>query len=421
MAHKMIEQMQEPLGRRIRKKILSFIFFPHKVASRYKNYHSMLRIMGDKEFKFDYAIARVNQNNRLINLFIRMPLAVGILLSGFFVYSKLDQLKSEFKQIPKSYKINITKETIKKPRTILVQKRKVDFSAMYFMLIPFCTGSILCLFGAYFLSLNDVFEMERKIRKQLVLNKYLDEDGEPWNFAWTPYGVMFLGYNCDPYVIKHNMRFWNSINFKPDEPKISTQDPTVFMFTAAYELPRKIALHLIPLIEGREPLHKASSESKPEPLIDFGDIEADIDPSTNEENEVILASPDEDLDEEIELLNEEPGENATEQTQAENKSSVDTKPKYLISSSIMNHAFADIKNFLSRVVVKNAKKPHVSTPLRVKVKVNMTPEGRLIMPKPKRKVHRKTSGDKNGFNPAFSLSSLKTVDENISTEDETKD
>jgi len=44
--------------------------------------------------------------------------------------------------------------------------------------------------------------------------------------------------------VHKNIRFWNSINFTPDDPKQSQKDANVFYVKKAYDLPKQITLNL---------------------------------------------------------------------------------------------------------------------------------------------------------------------------------
>lgn len=237
----------ESLGKRIRKYLVSILFFPAVVTKRYKSYHVGLYTMIDV-FGFKYAANIVKLNIKRINLFIRLPLAIGILFSTFLIITKFDAISSEVKGLKKIYRVEINKATLPHP-SMWVRRTNYRLDNHAWVLLPILGGYIFCLVGSALLSLNPSFNEEKKISRVLAIHRYVDDEGEPWQVSWTPYGIIFFGYNCDPNTVKANVKFWNTLNFQPDDPKIHESDSSIFMFKRSYELPSKIPLNLLPLIK----------------------------------------------------------------------------------------------------------------------------------------------------------------------------
>lgn len=186
-------------------------------------------------------------NTKFVNIFIHTPLAMAlgcVAVVGFLqmgAYSKFTEKILDFPRLAIS-KPAAAKIVIKRYfHEIAVASRDVRFKPMLYSV-----GScyLLCFVGAAMLGMNVSFKQERKIREALITNKYVDFDGHPWLALWTPEVIIFHTYQCDGNAFTHNVRFWNTINFKPDAAIGFSHDSNKIMVGLGYTLPALIDFRL---------------------------------------------------------------------------------------------------------------------------------------------------------------------------------
>lgn len=233
-------------------------------------------------FKDDYAEFLWKRNVKHINSMIRGPLALGIFISSLLFYLNFDQIRNDFKKSKNPFEFQIKKNFKTPSKWIKSNFSNIKVNKMIF--IPGIFGYLVSFGGAVYLSLNAGLKKDKEIKIALAQNKYVNADGEPWDLVWTPLGILFYGYNCDPALVQKNTRFWNSINFTPDDPKQSPKDANVFYIKKAYDLPKLITLNFAPIINLEKQEQKAKMiDTNPDPNI----AEIDLKTLDIEESEVI--------------------------------------------------------------------------------------------------------------------------------------
>lgn len=252
---------EERFGRKLKKALKDLIFFPRIVSKKYARYNIGLREMASS-FSEKGAEIVWAQNVKRVNLFIRIPLAIGFMSGILLWYVNWSELAHQLKISKLPVEISLVKNRKTPSKWIQYRPDKVKISYWYF--VPFVFGYATSLAGSFLLSLNRAFTEEKTIQQACLSQRYLFEDGTPWDVVWTPYGILFYAYNCDPNAVQKNVRFWNSINFKPDDPKISPRDANVFYIRKAYDLPDSIILNIAPLIKAKQASMKQESKAAEE-------------------------------------------------------------------------------------------------------------------------------------------------------------
>lgn len=261
---------EESPARKLKKALIDLIFFPRLVSKKYARYNIGLREMiasfGDKTAETVWT-----QNVKRVNFFIRLPIAIGFLSGALLWYANAKEIKNQWKQTKNPVTISLIKNKRTPAKWVQFYPEKVKVNLIYFS--PFFVGYIFSMAGSVFLSLNPAFKAEKTIKQALITQKYLLDSGEPWDVVWTPYGILFYVYNCDPNVLQKNVRFWNSINFKPDDPKVSPKDANVVLIKKAYDLPDSIMLNVMPLIKNKQKPAEETVEEVVRSAADLGEPE----------------------------------------------------------------------------------------------------------------------------------------------------
>jgi hypothetical protein len=236
----------DPLLTIFRKFLVRILVYPYTIIKKYNNYNIRLGDMAnllkeqDKEEIVQEEIGDLRKTNgKLIMTFIYFPILVGFICSSLSINSHSFEYKN--------YWGKITKPTID---VGIVDKVKTKFSQAKIIItecpykkndgIFILYGYLVALLGARFLSMNPVFKEED--HKSTVFGSlgYVDAEGEPWQITWTPDAIMIICFNCDPYLLCDNSRFWSSINFPPSLPTVSKETMNKFIVTRAYELSPKM-------------------------------------------------------------------------------------------------------------------------------------------------------------------------------------
>jgi len=232
------------------KALFDILGFPSRVARRYGIYNQKIKEMNQaiKNKKLDELMSR---NYFLINFFIRIPLLVGLLISGFLMYKESDRYTPYLKQaVSPIFSISIDEISFKNLKPIINKAWKPTINRLKFIYekSPFSFkelkfvifGFIASFIGAMFLSKNPMFQIEDKIKGLLTAQRYVDENGKPWEFTWTPFAIYFHAYNTDVLKFVKNTRFWNTINFNPSDPVYVGGDMNRFVVSKRYELPNSL-------------------------------------------------------------------------------------------------------------------------------------------------------------------------------------
>ena len=221
-------------------KAFSFFSFPHKIARKYQRYNKEIGEMYH-EIR-DQNLSRLRARNaKLLNLFIYLPIFVGIMASAISVYSH----KEDFSLYRKKITTTIYAKDFSTKAKVVVKRihyaiTETPFKKMdYFFIL---SGYFLAFIGASFLSLNPAFAQEFIIREKFRALKLLDANGDPWKLTWTPDALMITSFNNDPIALKGSGKFWSTINFPPSNPKIFKNDMNKFIVYRKYELPASVVI-----------------------------------------------------------------------------------------------------------------------------------------------------------------------------------
>lgn len=228
------------------KKIFNLIFFllkyPRGMAKKYMAYNGaigeILLETGDPSID---ALRR--RNNKLVNIFIHMPFFVGLMISLASLYIHRD-----------SFDFYITKLMYPVNAPGFFSSLSLYIKKIYFMVtaipivqsdyLPFVIGYGLSILGAFILSFNPVFKEQDRIIHIFSTLGNIDSEGKPWKVTWTPNAIMIEAFNCDPYALCNNNRFWSSVNFPPTAPKVNRMNMNKFIVQRKYELPNELVFEL---------------------------------------------------------------------------------------------------------------------------------------------------------------------------------
>ena len=231
--------------------IKTFLLYPRRIFLQYKAYNGgigeMIFQLSKKMQNIRYLKAHRARNSKLINIYILLPIFLGLVFSVFFVYQKRDNFDNYLVYLSKpigetKYRSggirNYTK-FYREKAIYAVNKSPLSKEAFY----PFLMGYLACFLGAFILSKNPSFKKEEEIKKILQVLKHVDIEGRPWKVLWTPEAIMIETFGKDPYefcVSKQGKNFWNAINFKPSEPIIFNNNINKFVVQRRYELPSEL-------------------------------------------------------------------------------------------------------------------------------------------------------------------------------------
>lgn len=249
--------LKQSWTRRIRGFLIDLLIFPRTVSKKYSRYNIGLAEMSSV-FSNHTAAAIRSRNIKYVNLLIRLPLVLGILFFGIVLYFEFDQLKYDLKRSSSPIELRIRKNFLKPSRWVSISPEKVRLRPK--AAIPFVLGIIISYSGAFFLSFNPAFRKQKEIQRLFSINRWVDEDGLPWDVIWTPGAILIYGFNTHYETVKQRTSFWNTINFSPDNPSVHPQDANVAYFRAAYKLPKFIGLEILPILKAK----KQASETEPE-------------------------------------------------------------------------------------------------------------------------------------------------------------
>lgn len=227
-----------PLHKKILRLIFKLLKYPRQITKRYMGYNGAIG-----EILLETADPSIDQlrrrNNKLVNIFIHMPFFLGILISVLSIYFHKDDfniyLDKAFNPINSFGFFNTLGAYLTRLRHILfnIPLNQYDY-------YPFLLGYLGSIIGAWILSLNPVFKEQEKITHIFSTLGYIDSEGKPWKVTWTPNAVMIEAFNCDPYALCNNTRFWSSVNFPPTAPKVNRTNMNKFIVQRKYELPAEL-------------------------------------------------------------------------------------------------------------------------------------------------------------------------------------
>jgi uncharacterized protein with PQ loop repeat len=183
-----------------------------------------------------------SKNNQNVNLFIYAPMFFGILLNVFVFISSGD-LGVQRKYVIYYHRMTLPIKgdtTIRKGINIITRIVKgtihnpISLGDFKF----FIWGYSLSILGAVFLKLNPIFAENNRISDVLKNMKKVDQEGYPWKVLWTPNFIMFEAYGCEPNEFYKDHKFWNTINFHPDQPIPNVgENRNKFIVPKQYKLP----------------------------------------------------------------------------------------------------------------------------------------------------------------------------------------
>lgn len=223
------------------KLIFSFFIYPFKVAKRYKRYNGAISAIFN-EIRNNTSLSRLRtRNSALINFGIYLPIFLAFFVSFIFIYSHKRDYSKYYKTISRpiySKDIKSKAATVLKRIKFAYYKNPVNKADYVFFFVLYS----ISILNSSVLALNPAFEKEDEIREVLRSFNFLNQDGEPWKVVWTPEVIMFDTFGQDPTALVHNKKFWTSINFSPDNPKIFKSDMMKFCVQKRYSLPNIVTI-----------------------------------------------------------------------------------------------------------------------------------------------------------------------------------
>lgn len=231
-----------PLYKRMLRLVFKLLQYPRRIVKKYMAYNGAIgEILMETG---DPSIDRLRRrNNKLVNIFIHAPLFLGLLISLISLYLHKDDfsqyLQTVFSPAVSKGFFSTLGLYIKKIKYILtaIPVRELDY-------LPFFYGYALSIIGAWILSLNPVFKEQDKITHIFSTLGYIDSEGNPWKVTWTPNAIMIESFNCDPFALCNNNRFWSSVNFPPTAPKVNRTNMNKFIVQRKYELPSELIFEI---------------------------------------------------------------------------------------------------------------------------------------------------------------------------------
>lgn len=186
-----------------------------------------------------------SKNMQNVNLFIYLPMFVGVILNVFvFLSSGEDGVQRKYVVYYNRMTLPIKGDTtIRKGMNTISRIIKgtihnpIAISDFKF----FIYGYLVSIVGAVILKLNPIFAENNRISEVLKNMKKVDQDGYPWKVLWTPNFIMFEAYGCNPSEFYNDHKFWNTINFHPDQPIPNVgENRNKFIVPKQYKLPDSI-------------------------------------------------------------------------------------------------------------------------------------------------------------------------------------
>jgi hypothetical protein len=238
------------IQKRLMRVILALFFFPFKVRKRYLRYNAVLWEAEQENKATEGRLQDYRKNNiKLLNMFIHTPLALCAVIVLAMIFFEIDG----FAQVAHRMSV-LPKIVITKPKVTQLNVRKYFKDVRYaakdinfrYGLLGFGACYGFCFAGAIILSMSPAWKEERSIKDALTSNRCLDLNGDPWKVTWTPDVIIFHTYQCDPDSFVGNSKFWNTINFKPDNPVQFKNDANKIIVARAYALPFIISFEIKP-------------------------------------------------------------------------------------------------------------------------------------------------------------------------------
>jgi hypothetical protein len=231
-----------PLHKMIFRFILKLLKYPRQIAKRYAGYNGAIgEILMETG---DPSIDRLRRrNSKLVNIFIYLPFFLGIAISFVMLYNNRQDFVFYFEKLFSPVYAKGIFSTI-----------GAYWNKLFFMFTglpinknefyPFLLGYLGSIIGAWLLSLNPAFREQEKIVHIFSTLGYIDSEGKPWKVTWTPNAIMIEAFNCDPYALTQNNRFWSSVNFPPTAPKVNRDNMNKFIVQRKYELPAELIFEI---------------------------------------------------------------------------------------------------------------------------------------------------------------------------------
>lgn len=231
-----------PLHKRLINMLIEKLKYPKKIFDKYKRYNAAVSEILIETQNTELHHLRV-KNAKLVNIFIILPIFLGLCLTGFYVYLYKYDFIYYYNKLTASFgNVGIFKlifELIKR-FVYMITNFPLGFKIIKWIFYGYGASIV----GAWILSLNPAFKEEEKITHIFATLGYIDSEGNPWKVTWTPEAIMITSFNCDPVALSQNTRFWSSINFPPSSPKVLKKDMKKFIVMRKYELPQELVFEL---------------------------------------------------------------------------------------------------------------------------------------------------------------------------------
>lgn len=226
--------------------ILYFIKYPFVMKNSYAFLNFQLTEMMKAIPRDPGAVNELDQirkkNRQNINLFIFLPMFIGLILNIFvFIKSGDDGIQRKYVVYYNRMTLPIKGDTsIRKGINLITRIVKgtihnpVSLQDFYY----FINGYGISILGALLLKLNPMFSEQKRIESVLLNMKKLDPEGKPWKILWTPNFIMMEVYGSHADEVFNDKKFWSTINFYPEMPiKDVGGNSNKFIFPKKYKLP----------------------------------------------------------------------------------------------------------------------------------------------------------------------------------------
>lgn len=226
------------LDKHITNKLSYLLKLPLFTIKRYASYNAAIGEMLNITKKHEAFHPLRVRNSKLVNLFVYLPFAIGLIIFGLILFPKQDIFINYYNTLFHSFPDNVSFFTIIK---ILFHRIYYGFShfPLGFNAIKWVIyGYIGSILGSTIILKHPAFKAEEDIQKVFVVLGLTDLEGKPWKVVWTPDSLTITSFNCDPDKFVENNKFWSSINFNPSSPfKISMSK---FVVLRKQELPESV-------------------------------------------------------------------------------------------------------------------------------------------------------------------------------------
>lgn len=231
-----------PLHKVVWRFFMRILKYPRRIAKRYAGYNGAIG-----EILMETGDANIDQirrrNAKLVNIFIYLPMFLGVMIALVFIYLDRGEFLNYLDRVitpiyAKGFFGNLS-AYFRKIHYVFtgIPLSKVEIYAFF-------GGYLSSIIGAWFLSLNPVFKEQEKIVHIFSTLGYIDSEGNPWKVTWTPNAIMIEAFNCDPFALCNNTRFWSSVNFPPTTPKVFRNNMNKFIVQRKYELPDSLVFEI---------------------------------------------------------------------------------------------------------------------------------------------------------------------------------